>query len=290
MRILVAGGTGALGRHVIACLAERGDEPIALARRDPGDLEIIVANLRDYDATRAAVEATKPDAVINLAGIATGDDFEIRATCVGGTVSLLSSVAPSTRVVQVGSSAQYGCRPEPLTEDAAFEPLSAYGRAKIEAEAFALKQPNTVAARPFNLIGPGQSHELVLGHAASQIARAEAGGPTEIRLGDLSSSRDLTDYRDAARALALILDSGEPGSAYNICTGVPVVIRDGVRALMNMSRVPVTLSEGGTPDPATAFQVGDPSRIRTLGWAPEVGLEQSLTDLLDGHRSSVQRS
>jgi GDP-4-dehydro-6-deoxy-D-mannose reductase len=284
MRVLVAGGTGALGRHLIAWLTARGDEAIALGRNPHSDIEVVVANLRDYDATRSAVEATKPDAVVNLAGIAHGDDFEIRATCVGGTVSLLSAIAPGTRAVQVGSSAQYGCRAEPLAEDAPFAPLTAYGRAKVEAESFALKQPNVVAARPFNLVGPGQSPELVLGNAAAQIVRAEAGGPAEVRLGDLSASRDLTDYRDAARAIALILDDGEPSSAYNICNGTAAVIRDAVNMLITMSRVPVTLREEGFADPATAYQVGDASRLRALGWVPEVGLEQSLSDLLDRAR------
>jgi GDP-4-dehydro-6-deoxy-D-mannose reductase len=286
MRILVAGGTGTLGRHLMAHFAERGDAPVALARNTPEGFpfEVVEANVRDYDATRSAVEATKPDAVVNLAGLARGDDFEIRATCVGGTVSLLSAIAPATRAVQVGSSAQYGCRPEPLSEDAPFKPLTAYGRAKAEAEAFALKHENVVAARPFNLIGPGQSEALVLGNAAAQIARAEAGGSKEIRLGNLSASRDLTDYRDAARAIALILDKSEPRAAYNICRGLPVVIRDAVGRLAAMSNVPVEIAEEGESDSVSAFQVGDPSKIRALDWDAEIGLEGSLNDLLDWHR------
>lgn len=286
MRVLVAGGTGTLGRHLIAHLEARGHSPIALARNPRSDIEVVTANLRDFDATRAAVEATKPDAAVNLAGLAVGDDFEIRATCVGGTVSLHAALPPGTRFVQVGSSAQYGCRPEPIAEDGPFSPLGAYGRAKNEAEAFVLRHPNAVAARPFNLIGPGQGTGLVLGHAAAQIARAEAGGPREVRLGNLSAYRDLTDYRDAARALALILDEGEPGTAYNICTGVATLIRDAVQKLVAMSRTPVEVIEGGEPDPTAAFQAGDPSRISLLGWAPEISVERSLAELLEWHRTS----
>jgi GDP-4-dehydro-6-deoxy-D-mannose reductase len=97
--------------------------------------------------------------------------------------------------------------------------------------------------------------------------------------------------RDTIRAYTTIVERGEPGRVYNVCSGQAFKIRDVLDRLVAMSRVPVTV----TVDPAryrpsdNLVLWGDRSRIeRELGWKPEIPLDQTLADLLDYWRKEVQ--
>jgi GDP-4-dehydro-6-deoxy-D-mannose reductase len=107
--------------------------------------------------------------------------------------------------------------------------------------------------------------------------------PPEIAVGNVDARRDLTDVRDTVRAYRLIAERGQPGRAYNVCSGRTVVIRDLLELLLARSRVPIAVRT----DPARLrpsdqpVVLGDPSRIRDeLGWSAEIPLERTLDDLL----------
>ena len=106
----------------------------------------------------------------------------------------------------------------------------------------------------------------------------------EISVGNLDARRDLTDVRDTVRAYQLILERGEPGRPYNICSGRAISIRELLDRLIARSRVPVEVKV----DPAryrpndTPLLLGDPARLHDeLGWAPEIPIEKTLDDLLE---------
>ena len=84
--------------------------------------------------------------------------------------------------------------------------------------------------------------------------------------------------------IALILERGQPGRPYNVCSGRAITIRQLLDLLISRARVPVAVKI----DPArlrpndTPLLLGDPSRLRDeLGWAAEIPLEQTLDDLLE---------
>jgi GDP-4-dehydro-6-deoxy-D-mannose reductase len=91
------------------------------------------------------------------------------------------------------------------------------------------------------------------------------------------------------RAYRLILERGQPGRPYNVCSGHAVAIRHLLDVLVARARVPVTVKV----DPARLrpndipILVGDPARLRDeLGWTPQIGLEQTLDDLLEYWRGN----
>ena len=96
--------------------------------------------------------------------------------------------------------------------------------------------------------------------------------------------------RDTVRAYRLILERGQPGRAYNVCSGRAIAIRELLDLLLARARVPIacaSIRRGYRPNDLPLL-LGDPGRIRDeLGWQPEIPLEQTLDDLLDDWRSSA---
>ena len=203
-----------------------------------------------------------------------------------------------SRVVVVTSADVYGkVTPDqlPLDEDTPMRPVSPYGASKVAADYICLQAflghgMHVVRARPFTHIGPGQSDRFVASALASRIAKAERDGVDEIPVGTLDTRRDFTDVRDVVRAYRLLALHGEPGEAYNICTGVDISIQELADTLVALSTRPIRL----VPDPALlrpadlAVLRGDATKLHQLtGWKAEIPLGVTLADLLDDWRARI---
>jgi GDP-4-dehydro-6-deoxy-D-mannose reductase len=306
-RILVTGIEGFAGGHLARHLADAGHTVIGLHwAAAPAGLpgELHKGDVCDFDATRALLEATKPDGIIHLAGISSValseshqmTTYEVNAL---GTLKLLEAVRQlrfKCRIVLISSADVYGRSNvgKPLSEDLPSLPLSPYALSKhMTAEAgrfyhraFGL---DVVILRPFSHTGPGQVTTFVFPKVANAIARVERGKREPvIEMGDLKVRRDYTDVRDVVRAYVLALERCTTGETYNVTSGKPVVIKEGVDYLCSLSRVPVQIHSS-----AAKFRphdipllTGDPSKFAAAtGWKPEIPFTQTLSDLLDYYRS-----
>jgi GDP-4-dehydro-6-deoxy-D-mannose reductase len=203
------------------------------------------------------------------------------------------------RVLSVASADVYGVVAEadlPLTEDSPIRPTSPYAASKVAADALALQAflgygLGVIRVRPFNHLGPGQSEGFVAPAIAARIARAERDGIDEIPVGNLTPRRDLTDVRDVVRAYRLLLEHGEPGEVYNVCSGRALAVQELADHLVRLADRPLTL----VPDPALVRPVdlpvlrGDASRLHAAtGWTPEIPIERTLADLLEDLRVRVR--
>jgi GDP-4-dehydro-6-deoxy-D-mannose reductase len=214
-----------------------------------------------------------------------------------GTHHVLQAIERSggtARVFVPSSALVYATVDDALTEGHPLLPASPYGLSKLAQEMLAVKANGAVAvtiARPFNHFGPRQDPHFVASGFARRIADIEAGRwPPEISVGNLEARRDLTDVRDTVRAYRMILERGQPGRPYNVCSGQAITIRELLDRLIARARVPVEV----TVDPAryrpndTPLLLGDPARLRDeLGWTPDIPLEQTLDDLLEYWRSQT---
>lgn len=292
MRALVTGASGFVGRWLTRHLAVRGDDVVAVDREE--------ADLGDADALDRLVRDASPDAVVHLAAQSSVarsfaepvETFEVNLL---GTVRLLEAVrrnAPGARFVLASSAEVYGAAaPEdlPLRESAPLRPASPYAASKAAAELATLQSHrafglHAVVARSFNAIGPGQSPTFALPSFAAQIATIARGEAEPIiRVGNLGAERDFTDVRDVARAYALLVDRGEPGGVYNICSGEAISLHRALEMLIETSGVDVEVRVD--PDRLRPNDiprlVGDSSRLQgDTGWRREVALTRSLADVL----------
>lgn len=288
-----------MGGHLVAHLRASGDE---VATTDPSHGG---PDITDGAALAAAVADAAPDVVYHLAGwanVATSWDHPAEVLRVNGegTLNLLLAAreAGVPRVVAVSSADVYGkARPAdmPLTEESPLRPTSPYAASKVAADYLGLQAwlghgVEVMRVRAFNHLGPGQSDGFMASALASRIARAEQRGGTVLPIGDLTAQRDHTDVRDVVRAYRLLALQGEPGEAYNVCSGRAVAVQEVADALLAMAHADLRFEV----DPELLRPVDLPILLGShdkltaaTGWQPEIALETTLADLLEDWRTRV---
>lgn len=309
MRVLVTGGNGFVGGHLCAALRARGDEAITAGHsHDLAEVDFPL-DLCDLANVRGVLEGARPDAVIHLAAqtfvpAAMHDPLTSYDVNGMGTARLYEAIRLAQRkprrVLFVSSAEVYGARDAsayPLRETLAPQPMTPYGASKIAGEAIASASARaygipTIVTRAFNHIGPGQNQRFAAASFAARLARIAEGGEPVMRVGNLDAQRDFLDVRDVAQAYIALLDRGEPGEIYNVCSGVPVSMAEVLRLLITVAHVPVEIRE----DP-TLLRVGDAPcsygdnlKLKEIaGWLPKFTLRDSLRDVYVDARTRILR-
>ena len=294
MRAFVTGGSGFVGSWLRAHLEDVGDEVVV-----PDD----AFDVRDPGAVRRAFDKAGADAVYHLAGLAQvgrswDQPAEFFLTNAVGTLHVLDAARrcrPLPRVLVVSSAEVYGSATAgriPLTEEAPLQPVSPYAASKAAAEMVSIQAHlgwglPVIRARPFNHVGPGQSPEYVVPALAERVLEAQRTGGGVLRTGNLSARRDFTDVRDVVRAYRLLVERGEPGQAYNVCSGRDVAVAEVVAHLLDLCGAELDAQVDPAllrPEDAPVLR-GDPGRLRqATGWEPVVALEESLRSVVGSLR------
>jgi GDP-4-dehydro-6-deoxy-D-mannose reductase len=291
---LVTGGSGFIGRQVLASLLSRTEiDAIAIGRRCPkgwSTKAFVSADLEQPDEVVGALTQVRPDVVIHSAGqTPPADSVSFYRANTLATVHLLDSLRAlgrACRVVLAGSAAELGtveAEDLPVTEDYPCRPIDAYGLSKWLATCTGLsaRPPlETVMARVFNPIGPGQPVTQAFGRFAARLLEDK---PEPLVVSTLDSRRDYIDVRDVALALIALAERGQPGLIYNVGTGRSQQVGDGLARLIERHGRPVEVRVD------ERFAAGGPSDSRAqiarivshTGWEPTIAFAQSLDDLWD---------
>ena len=290
MRALVTGAGGFAGRHLAAACADQ--EVAGLSRA--------VCDLRDAEATRAAIAAAQPAVVYHLAARAhVGESWrdphgtlDDNLTMALNVLEAVRGEAPGATVVAVASGEVYGA-PEhlPVDESAPLRPQNPYAVSKAAADLLAGMYADAhglrvIRARAFNHAGPGQEPT----YAIASFARQAAQGVERIVTGNPDTRRDYTDVRDVVRAYRLLAERAEPGT-YNVCSGVSRSAREliaGLAAAAGMELDHVVDPDLMRPNEVTELR-GSAERLRAAtGWEPEIPLERTLADTLAWWRERLR--
>ncbi|HEY5312002.1 MAG TPA: NAD-dependent epimerase/dehydratase family protein [Pirellulales bacterium] len=300
-RVLITGVSGFTGRWLVAQL--RKGPPLHLAGLGrSADTGLNLDSYTACDVRRAgpladAVARAQPEFVFHLAGCnAFHPAKEIEAVNVQGFEHLLAAlvaIKPSRpiRLLTIGSAAELGRQGAaqlPVTEDAACEPESAYGRSKWSVTRRVLTcdvpfEVDVLVARTFNLAGPGLDRRLALGHFVEQIAAFQRGEIDALCCGRLDTRRDYVDVRDAVAAYAALVERGRPGQIYNVCSGSSHSLREILDTMLGLAGVrPTIVADGSQPRAGDLADVyGSLARLKgAIGWRPTTPLNQSLADML----------
>jgi GDP-4-dehydro-6-deoxy-D-mannose reductase len=233
-RVLITGATGALGQALMTRLvANQSDLVVFAPSRSEGCDQL---DLRHHDQIVRTIECARPDLIIHLAATFSSDFDEAYAINVNAARHMLKAVEDlgfSTRVVLIGSAAEYGLvsvEENPIGENRVLRPVSIYGMTKAWqtelAYVYASRGVDVVVARLFNLIGPGLSERLFIGRLHKQIEELRRGERERIEVGSLSAVRDYISTDDAITQLLAIADYGEVGEVYHVASGEPVTMRE----------------------------------------------------------------
>ncbi len=300
MHVLVTGGAGFIGSHLVEALLARGDQVTVLdcfddyydpARKRAnvaawqGAARVVEGDLRDPASLRSALAGV--DAVAHLAARA-----GVRASLaepsryidvnVTGTQVLLDELreAGIQRLVYASSSSVYGARSDgPFREsDPVLRPVSPYAATKLAGEhlcqAASHSQGLQVSCmRLFTVYGPRQRPEM----AIHLFARKALAGEPVSQFGDGSSRRDYTYVGDIVGGLVAALDRPRPFRVYNLGNGAPVTLAEllqGVERVFGarIEREPLPDQPGDVP---LTWAAVDRARDE-LGYTPEVPLITGL--------------
>ena len=296
MRILVTGGAGFLGSHIVDALRGHGDDVVALDDLSTGDranldpaVRLIVADISDREAIHDRLAGERFDAVVHAAAKtkvveSIAQPALYHRVIVNGTSNVLdvaqSAGARSFVNISTGG-ALYGETPACATEDTPIDAPSPYGRYKAEAEKLAGSTAGlkAVTLRFANIFGPRQRTDLEGGVIAIFAGCWTRGAPLTI-YGDGSAERDYLYVADAVAAIVAALDRGAVGT-YNIGTGVATSVTELVRQMTVLLGPPKDVIRAGGRQGEIQRSCLDSSK------AARDGLWRAAVPLGDGLRRTV---
>lgn len=313
LKVFITGATGFVGAYLVeemrssdcviygTCYPERPEE----CDRTAG--AFYYQDIRDVQGIAALCAEIRPDWVFHLAAISSvrhswekrDETFETNLTGTFRLLEALRQFAPQARILYVSSSDVYGGlapRKKSYSEEDTIEPVNPYALTKISGELLArfyarIEDLDIVLARPFPHTGPGQSAKFVCPDWALQIAQIEKGVREPVmRVGNTDIQRDFLDVRDVVRAYVLLMEKGQQGEVYNICSGRAMALKDVLGILLSLTPVKIDVKVDPQKLRKTDIPllVGNNQKIQaTTSWEPKISMEQTLQDLLDYWRMSL---
>lgn len=310
MRVLVTGGAGFIGSHLVSVLLARGDHVVVLdnfssGRRSnldelAGDIELVEGDLRSYERVHAAmggVELVFHQGALPSVPRSVQDPLTTNEVNVGGTLNVLLAARDEgvRRVVFASSSSVYGDADGfPRVETQRPQPLSPYGVAKLAAESYCrafwqVYAIETVSLRYFNVFGPRQDPQSQYAAVVPRfIARLLEGKPPVI-YGDGNQSRDFTYVGNVVTGNLLAASTPDvAGEVLNVATGGSRTVNElstAVQEILGVAIEPVY-------EPARVGEVehsaADISRAtRLLGYGPAQSVEEGLVTTIEALRAAA---
>ncbi len=299
MRVLVTGGAGFIGSHVVDHLLASGHEVAVVDNLSSGRWENVAEEARFYEADirggcDEVFEEFRPEvlchhaAQIDVRRSVREPDFDAEVNVLATLRLLENCVAHGVEKVLFASSggAVYGEQQEfPATEDHPQYPVSPYGVAKLACERYLRVYHGQyeipyVALRYANVYGPRQDPHGEAGVVAIFAGNLAAGRTSTIN-GTGEQTRDYVYVGDVARANALAIEKEVPPGAYNVGTGAETSV-NGLYGLLLEASGRDLPPEHSPAKPGEQFRSSvDPSLAgRILGWRPETDLTGGLEETL----------
>lgn len=304
-KVLVTGADGFIGSHLTEMLLEKGYSVRALSYynsfNDWGwlnnlkhpNLEIVTGDIRD---PFLCDHITKDiDIIFHLAALIAIPYSYIAPssyvdTNIKGTLNICQAAKNNAvkKILITSTSEVYGtAQYVPINESHPKQPQSPYSATKIGADAIAMSFYNAfdlpvVLVRPFNTYGPRQSARAIIPTIITQIAS----GKKEIKLGDLTPTRDFNFVKDTCKGFIELSNCDAAiGKEINICSNQEISMRDTLNLIAKLMNSDVKFIEDQArirPKNSEVFRLwGDNSKIKALtGYQPSYTLEEGLKETI----------
>lgn len=303
--MLVTGADGFIGSHLTEMLLNEGYKVRALSQYNSfnnwgwleginhPNLEVVTGDVRDPHYCKHI--SRDVDTIFHLAALIAIPYSYIAPdsyvdTNVKGTLNICQAAKENgvRRVLVTSTSEVYGtAQYVPIDEKHPKQPQSPYSATKIGADAMAMSFYNAfelpvVIVRPFNTYGPRQSARAIIPTIITQIAN----GATEIKLGDLTPTRDFNFVKDTCRGFIQLADCDEAiGQEVNVCSNYEISMRDTLNLIADIMGKNVNFMEDTQrlrPKNSEVFRLwGDNTKIKSLtGFEPEYDIRRGLEETI----------
>jgi dTDP-glucose 4,6-dehydratase len=313
-KILITGATGFIGSHLTEMCIEEGYNVIAYDRYNPNnhwgwlenskyknDIDVILGDIRDYDSISKAMEGCS--VVFHLAALI-GIPYSYLSplayirTNIEGTYNVLEAAKNFglKQVLITSTSETYGtAQYVPIDEKHPIVGQSPYSASKIAADQLAISYFRSFdlpvkIVRPFNTYGPRQSARAVIPTIISQCVLNR----TEIKLGNLRPTRDLTFVKDTCNGFLEIYKSDSFfGEVTNIGMNSEVSIGELAKQIMNFLDVDLPIVGGQDrirPENSEVERLvcNNEKLLNSSSWKPEYDLRQGLLETINWLRENIQ--
>ena len=304
---LVTGADGFIGSRLVELLVKKGYKIKALSQYNSfnnwgwiedieckNKVEVLTGDIRDPHYCKFI--AKDIDIIFHLAALIAipysyvAPDSYVD-TNIKGTLNICQAAKEqgNIRVIHTSTSEVYGtAQYTPIDEEHPMQPQSPYSATKIAADAMAMSFYNAfnlpvTIARPFNTYGPRQSARAVIPTIITQIAN----GATEIKLGDVTPTRDFNYVDDTCRGFIALAECDKSiGQTVNIGSNSEISIGDTlniVKELMGSNVQFITDKERLRPSKSEVFRLWcDNTKIKKLtGFESKVDVRQGLQQTID---------
>jgi UDP-glucose 4-epimerase len=304
--VIVTGGAGFIGSHLVPLLLENGYSVIVLDSLCKGRIEnlrdclrkpqfkFLKADIRDKEVLLEAFRES--DIVIHLAALidvaaSVSNPALTHEVNVTGTLNVLQAAAKNNvkRVVFASSTAVYGDPKDmPIKESTNLQPISPYAASKAASEAYCTAFRDcygldAISLRFFNVYGLGNENNPYSGVITKFLLKAlKSEGLTVY--GDGEQTRDFIHVSDVVTAILCALCKEElHGGCFNICTGVPTSINQLVKAIRAVTNKDLPVSYVSSRQGEIRYSCGDPTKaFEQLGFKSQVGLSKGLSIMFAG--------
>ncbi len=308
-KVLVTGGAGFIGSHLVDKLISRGYSVVVLDNFHSGEMksfceilgrasfEVIEGDIRDRKAVREAMDGV--DAVVHLAALidveeSVNNPLETHDVNVNGTLNVLNEAVRSgvRKLLFASSTAVYGeGNPLPLKEEHSLNPISPYAASKISAEGYCRAFNNcyglgTVILRYFNIYGPRQKHGAYSGVITRFLQSALEDEPLVV-YGDGKQTRDFIHADDVVDATILALEkANSKGETFNVCTGRPTAVNELAEIVKEVIGKDLKVIYDRPRKGDVKNNYGDPSKAgNILGFKAKTSLREGLEQLVKSYSS-----
>ncbi len=301
MKLLVTGGAGFIGSHLVDALIAEGHDVVVVDDLSAGKMENVnpAATFHKLDICDPSladlIHESKPDAIyhqaahVNLRRSVEEPGYDARINILGSINLFRAAASCSSRVIYASTGgAIYGEADElPATEETPTRPTSPYGLAKYSAERYLqligeLHELEYVILRYANVYGPRQQPEGEAGVVAifsRQLLRGER--PTIF--GDGTKTRDYVNVRDVAAANLAVIDKGT-GNIFNVGRGVPVSDDEIFQEVRDALSSDIGPRYGSKRKGEVDHIYLDSSELQRLGWKPTVSLADGVAEAVAYYR------
>lgn len=309
-KILITGFTGFVSEYLLDLLNEldNGYEIIGLSRSYNFDLKVrknlnlrlVKLDLNDSDHLKEVLYLTRPDYIFHLASDSSVsyswqkpiESFQNNTNIFLNLIESIRMLNIKCRVLSIGSSEEYGIVDVdhvPLSEQAPLNPISPYAVARVSQELLSNVYckgygMDIVMTRSFNHIGPGQKENFVVSSFAKQIVMYKKGLIPNILVGNIDVIRDFLDVRDVVKAYMLLMEKGESGQVYNICSGQGNSLRDLLDTMMSVAGVKTEFKIDNClirPSDNPIIIGSNIKLVKQVGWQPKYTIDASLNDIIN---------